>query len=89
MRVLRAMAAVLLWILATVLMILAVVLSLTILLLPLGLIVGFAAVRLYRIGLVLLLPRSRDIEKHVRRRVRRGRRRITGSRKGFRRRSAR
>jgi hypothetical protein len=83
-RVVRALAGVLVWLVATVLMILAVVLSLTILLLPLGLLLGFAAVRLYGIGLVLLLPRSKDIEKHVRKRVRRGLRQVTGSRKGLR-----
>lgn len=60
MRVLRALAAVLVCLVATVLLILAVVLSLTILLLPLGVLVGFAALRLYVAGLGLLVPRGKE-----------------------------
>ena len=89
MRVLRALAAVLVCLVAMVLLILAVVLSPTILLLPLGVLVGFAALRLYGIGLGLLVPRGKDIEKHLRKRARRGLRRITGSPKGLRRLTAR
>jgi hypothetical protein len=85
MRILRRLAGVLVWLVATVLLILAVVLSLTIVLLPLGVLVGFAALRLYGTGLKLLLPRSKDIEKHVRKRAGRGLRRITGRSKRWRR----
>ena len=62
-RVLRAFGGVLLWLVATVLLVVALVLCLSVLLLPVGLLLGFAAVRLYGLGLRLLLPRSRDIRK--------------------------
>lgn len=66
MRALRFLAAVLVWLLATVLLVLAIVLSLTLVLLPVGLLLGAFALRLYRKGLGLLLPSGRDIEKGMR-----------------------
>jgi hypothetical protein len=71
MRGLRAFAGVLVWLLASLLLVLAIVLSITILLLPVGLVLGFAAIRLYAVGLRLFLPRGRDIEKGVRQQARR------------------
>lgn len=74
MRALRSLVAVLAWLVATVLLVLAVVLSLTVVLLPVGLLLGFAAIRLYGIGVKLIIPRSRDVEKGVRKEFRRWRR---------------
>ena len=65
MRVLRAVGAVLAWLVASVLLILAIVLSVTLVLLPVGLLLGFASLRLYRLGVKLILPRSSDIKKGV------------------------
>jgi hypothetical protein len=73
MRAVRGFCALLLWILATVLLLLAAVLSITIVLLPVGVPLGFAALRLYRLGLRLALPRGRDVRKGVRKEVRRWR----------------
>jgi len=73
MRVLRTAGAGLAWLLATVLLVLAVVLSLTIVLLPVGLLLGYAAFRLYRLGLRLALPRARDAALGVRKEARRWR----------------
>lgn len=81
MRVLRFLAAVVIWLLATVLMILAIVLSLTILLLPVGLLLGRYALKLYRKGAALLLPRPRDLEKGVRKVGRRWRKRVPRGRR--------
>jgi hypothetical protein len=69
-RALRALAGVLVWLLASVLLLLAVVLSVSVLLLPFGIVLGLAALRLYGLGLRLFLPRSRDIEKAVRKQAR-------------------
>jgi hypothetical protein len=71
MRALRALAGVLVWLLASVLLLLAVVLCVTILLAPVGIVLGLAALRLYGVGLKLFLPRSRDVEKAVRKQGRR------------------
>ncbi|GAA1294314.1 hypothetical protein GCM10009609_74460 [Pseudonocardia aurantiaca] len=71
MRGLRALAGLLVWLLASLLLVLAIVLSITILLLPVGLVLGFVAIRLYAVGLRLFLPRGRDIEKGVRKQARR------------------
>jgi uncharacterized membrane protein YccF (DUF307 family) len=73
MRAVRGFCALLLWILATVLLLLAAVLSITIVLLPVGVPLGFAALRLYRLGLRLALPRGRDVRKGVRKEARRWR----------------
>lgn len=81
MRVLRTAGAALAWLLATVFLVLAVVLSLTLVLLPVGLLLGYAAFRLYRLGLRLALPRATDIEKGVRREARRWRRTLTPGRR--------
>ncbi|MHA6797648.1 hypothetical protein ACVGVM_29700 (plasmid) [Pseudonocardia bannensis] len=64
----------LIWFVATILLLLALVLSVTVLLLPVGLLLGLAALRLYRVGLGLLLPRPREVRKGVRKQVRRWRR---------------
>lgn len=74
MRALRTVGAVLAWLVATLLLVLAVVLCLTVVLLPVGLLLGFAALRLYGIGVKLIVPRSRDIEKGVHKQFRRWRR---------------
>ncbi len=66
MRALRAGAAVPLLVLAVVLSVVALVLCLTVVLLPVGLIVGFAAMRLFRTAVKLLMPRSADVKRGVR-----------------------
>jgi hypothetical protein len=71
MRALRAVAGVLVWLVASLLLVLAIVLCISVLLLPVGLVLGFAAIRLYALGLRLFLPRGRDIEKGVRTQARR------------------
>jgi hypothetical protein len=58
MRVLRALAASVLWILAGVLALLGVVLSITIILLPLGIPLLLLARKLVRYSMTLLLPRA-------------------------------
>ena len=81
MRVVRTAGAGLAWLLATVLLVLAVVLSLTLVLLPVGLLLGYAAFRLYRLGLRLALPRTRDVRRGVRKEARRWRRTLTPGRR--------
>jgi hypothetical protein len=71
MKALRALAGVLVWLVASLLLVVAIVLCITVLLLPVGLVLGFAALRLYAVGLRLFLPRGRDIEKGVRKQARR------------------
>ena len=71
MRVLRSLAAVVIWIVASLLLLVSIVLCVTILLLPVGVMLGLLSVRLYVVGFGLLLPRSRDIEKGVRKQARR------------------
>jgi hypothetical protein len=71
MRVLRSLAAVLIWLVASLLLVLSIVLCVTILLLPVGVLLGFVALRLYVVGFGLLLPRPREIEKGVRKEARR------------------
>jgi hypothetical protein len=58
MRVLRALAASVLWVLAGVLALLGVLLSITIILLPVGIPLLFLARKLFRYSMTLLLPRS-------------------------------
>jgi len=58
MRVLRALAASVLWVLAGVLALLGVVLSITIILLPLGIPLLLLARKLFRYSMTLLLPRA-------------------------------
>ena len=65
MRALRGAAAVPLLVLALLLSVVALVLCLTVVLLPVGLIVGFAALRLFRTALKLLMPRPADIQRGV------------------------
>jgi hypothetical protein len=74
MRILRTVGAALVWVLATVLLVLAVVLSITIVLLPVGILLGFASMRLYRLGLKWALPRASDVAKAARTQARRWRR---------------
>jgi hypothetical protein len=81
MRVVRTIGAGLAWLVATVLLVLAVVLSLTIVLLPVGLLLGYAAFRLYKLGLRLALPRAQDVKKGVRKEARRWRRTLTPRRR--------
>jgi hypothetical protein len=71
MRALRSLAAVLIWLVASLLLVLSIVLCITILLLPVGILLGLVSLRLYAVGFGLLLPRSRDIEKGVRKQARR------------------
>ena len=71
MRVLRSIAAVLIWLVASLLLVVSIVLCVTILLLPVGLFLGFLSLRLYVKGFGLLLPRPREIEKGVRKQARR------------------
>lgn len=74
MRIVRTVGAVAVWLLATVLLVLAAVLCLTILPAPVGALIGFAAFRLYKLGLAWALPRPTDVRKTVRRQGRRRRR---------------
>jgi hypothetical protein len=83
MRALRAVAGVLVWLLASLLLVLAIVLSVSVLLLPVGLVLGFAAIRLYAVGLRLFLPRGRDIAKGVRKQARRWKKSARKSLRGF------
>jgi hypothetical protein len=71
MRVLRSLAAIVIWLVASLLLVLSIVLCVTILLLPVGVLLGLVALRLYVVGFGLLLPRSRDLEKGVRKQARR------------------
>jgi hypothetical protein len=71
MRLLRSIAAVLIWLVASLLLVVSIVLCITILLLPVGIVLGFASLRLYAVGFGLLLPRSKDVEKGIRRQARR------------------
>ncbi|MBC3189655.1 hypothetical protein H7X46_01055 [Pseudonocardia sp. C8] len=68
-RALRAVAAVLLFVLGTVLLVVALVLCLTAVLLPLGLVIGFAALWLWALGFRLLLPRKADVQRRLRTRL--------------------
>ncbi len=70
MKALRAGAAVLLLVLAILLSVVALVLCLTLVLLPVGLIVAFAAVRLFTKALKLLMPRTADVERGIRKGLR-------------------
>jgi hypothetical protein len=74
MRILRTVGAALAWVLATVLLVLAVVLSITVVLLPVGILLGFASMRLYRLGLKWALPRASDVARATRTQARRWRR---------------
>src|SRR5687767_8271107 len=71
MRAFRSLAAVLIWLVASLLLVVSIVLCITILLLPVGVLLGFVALRLYVMGFGLLFPRPREIEKGVRKEVRR------------------
>jgi hypothetical protein len=64
-RALRGLGALLLWLLATLLLV-VVILSVTVVLLPVGLLLGALAVRLYRRGLGLILTRKRDLQRAMR-----------------------
>jgi hypothetical protein len=59
------------WLVASLLLVLSIVLCVTILLLPVGVLLGLVALRLYVVGFGLLLPRSRDLEKGGRKQARR------------------
>lgn len=61
-RVFRVIAAVV-WIDSSFLLVVVLLLRVSILLLPVGLLLGLVAFRLYGMGLRLLLPRSRDIDE--------------------------
>jgi hypothetical protein len=54
-----------LWLLATLLLV-VVILSVTVVLLPVGVLLGALAVRLYRRGLGLILTRKRDLQRAMR-----------------------
>ena len=75
MRALRWLGALLLWLVATLLLVVAVILSVTVVLLPVGLLLGVLALRLYRLGLGLVLPRKRELTRRVRKEVGRWRKR--------------
>ncbi len=70
MWVLRSLAALLIWLVASLLLVVSIVVCVTILL-PIGVFLGLVSLRLDGVGFGLLLPRSRDIEKGVRKQVRR------------------
>ena len=76
MRIVRTLGALVAWLLATVFLVLAVVLSVTIVLLPVGVLLGIASLRLYKLGLKWAFPRTADIKKGVRKQSRRWRRRL-------------
>jgi hypothetical protein len=59
----------LLWLVASLLLAVAIILCITVVLLPVGLLLGILALRLYRLGLSLVLPRKRDLERGVRKEV--------------------
>ena len=80
MRVLRFLGAIVLWLVASLLMVLAVVLSLTIVLLPVGVLLGLLALRLYRAGLGLMVPRRKELERGLRKAARQSWRRLGGPR---------
>jgi hypothetical protein len=65
-RLLRGLAAIVVFLLATVLLIVAIVCCVTIILLPLGIPLAFVALRLYAKGVRLLVPRSKEVERGVR-----------------------
>jgi hypothetical protein len=65
-RALRAAAAVLLMLLGTLLLVVALVLCVTVILLPLGIPLGFVAVKLWKYALKLLLPRHADVQRGLR-----------------------
>jgi hypothetical protein len=66
MRALRAAGAVLLMVLGALLLVVALVLCVTIILLPLGILLGFVAVKLWKCALHLLLPRPADVRRGLR-----------------------
>lgn len=66
MRALRAVGAVLLMVLGTLLLVVALVLCVTIILLPLGIPLGFLAVKLWKHAVTLLLPRQADVRRGLR-----------------------
>ena len=51
--------------LATVVLVVAVILCITIVLLPVGLAVGYGAIRMYKWGVQLALPRPVDVKRSV------------------------
>jgi len=69
-RALRAALAVLLLLLASVLLLVGVLLCVTVILLPVGVLVAFAAIRLFGMAVKLLLPRRADIQRGVRKGLR-------------------
>lgn len=73
-RIVRTIGAALAWLLASVLLVLAVVLSVTVILLPVGLLLGFASIQLYRVGLKWALLRASDVRSGVSKQARRWRR---------------
>ena len=66
----RRLAAIGVCVLATVVLVVAVILCITIVLLPVGLAVGYGAIRMYRWGVQLVLPRSADVKRSVDKRAR-------------------
>lgn len=70
MRSIRMFGAAGVCLLATVVLVLAVVLGLTLVLLPLGLVLGYVSVRLYKVGIRMALPRPQDVTKGVHKQVR-------------------
>jgi len=65
MRSVRRIGAIGVCVLATVVFIVAVVLCITIILLPVGLAVGYGAIRMYKWGIHLALPRLADVKRGV------------------------
>jgi hypothetical protein len=66
MRVLRGVASIVVWLLATVLLVVALVLCITLILLPVGVPLMLLAFRLYGYGVQLMMPRRREVKRHVR-----------------------
>ena len=61
----RRLAAIGVCVLATVVLVVAMILCITIVLLPVGLAVGYGAIRMYKWGVQLALPRSADVKRSV------------------------
>ena len=70
MRPVRAVGAVLLWVLASVLAVLSLLLCITVILLPLGAPLLFLSVQMYKRAVKLALPRGKDVRLGLRKGLR-------------------
>jgi hypothetical protein len=69
MRILRGIAALLIWVVATLLFVVSVVLCITLILIPLGIPLMALAMRLYVFGVQLMAPRSAEIKRGARKKL--------------------